>query len=135
MLRFRTTLATISLSILMTGCSMMAPRYSPSLDNVQKIKDGGTQSANVGAFGSTPAKDNAKTISLRGSSLASPYEGSYSAYLAEAIKLELSLAGKLAPNSEIEVSGVLEKNDINIPAVGSGRGDMQARFIVKRGVF
>jgi hypothetical protein len=26
----------------------------------------------------------------------------------------------------------LQKNDVNIPAVGSGTGDLEARFIVKR---
>lgn len=111
---------------------MTAPRYTASIDNVQKLKDGAIQPARVGTFRADPEKDNAKTISLRGSSLASPYNNSYAEYLAEALKQELSMAGKLAPDAQIEVSGALQKNDISIP-ISTGTGDITARFIVTRG--
>ena len=68
---------------------------------------------------------------MRGSSMTSPYEGSYANYLAEAIKAELVMAGKLAPGSDVEISGVLLKNDIDA-ATSVGTGDIQARFLVKR---
>jgi hypothetical protein len=122
-------LATITLS---SGCSMMAPRYTASIDNVQKIKDADTQPVKVGTFESTPGKGNANPISIRGSSLASPYDSSYAKYIAEALRQDLELAGRLAPDAKIEISGALQKNDVNIPAVGSGTGDLEARFIVKR---
>jgi hypothetical protein len=118
-------------AVLAGGCSLVAPRYTSSLENVQTIKDAGTQTASVGTIESGSGKGNHNPISLRGSSLASPYDNSYAKYLAEALKQELSLAGKLAPDAQIEVSGVLQKNDINIPAVGSGSGDLEARFVVK----
>lgn len=117
---------------LTSGCSMMAPRYTASVENVQKIKDADAQPVKVGAFESTPGKGNANPISIRGSSLASPYDSSYAKYIAEALKQDLELAGKLAPDAQIEISGALQKNDINIPAVGSGTGDLEARFVVKR---
>jgi hypothetical protein len=122
-------LATITLS---SGCSMMAPRYTASIENVQKIKDADTQPVKVGTFESTPGKGNANPISIRGSSLASPYDSSYAKYIAEALRQDLELAGRLAPDAKIEISGALQKNDVNIPAVGSGTGDLEARFIVKR---
>jgi hypothetical protein len=115
------------------GCAMVAPRYTASLENVQKIKDAGTQPVKVGVFTSIPGKDNANPISIRGSSLASPYDGSYSSYLAEALKQELSLAGRLSPDAQVEVSGALQKNDLSIPPVGSGSGILEARFVVTRG--
>jgi hypothetical protein len=118
-------------TILTAGCSMVAPKYTASLESVQKIKDSGASGVRVGSFLSTPAKDNEASISLRGSSMGSPY-GSYANYLAEALKQELSLAGKLAPDAQVEVTGTLQKNDINIPPVGSGRGDIEARFVVTR---
>ena len=121
----------LALASLFSGCSMMAPRYSASLENVQKIKDAGTQSVKIGNIESTPDKGNANPISLRGSSLASPYEGSYAKYLAEALKQEFSLAGRLAPDAKIEISGALQKNDINVP-LGSASGDLAARFVVTR---
>jgi len=123
-------LAAVALS---AGCSMVAPKYSPSLENVQKIKDANISPTKVGTFDFTAAAGNTNPISLRGSSLNSPYDGSYAKYIAEAVKQELVLAGKFAADAQLEVSGALQKNDINIPALGSGTGDLQARFVVKRG--
>jgi hypothetical protein len=121
-------LGTITLS---NGCTLMAPRYTASIDNVQKIKDADTQPVKVGTFESTPGNGNANPISLRGSSLASPYDSSYSKYIAEALRQDLELAGKLAPDAKIEITGALQKNDISVP-FSSGTGDLAARFIVKR---
>lgn len=121
----------LAATIFATGCSMVAPKYTASLENVQKIKDSGAGTVKIGTFLSTPAKDNEVSISLRGSSMASPY-GSYADYLAEALKQEFSLAGRLAPDAQVEVTGMLQKNDINIPPAGSGRGDIEARFVVTR---
>lgn len=117
---------------LISGCAMTAPRYTASLENVQKLKDAGAQPVGVGTFESVPGKDNANPISIRGSSLASPYDSSYAKYLAEALRQDLELAGRLKPNANIEISGVLQKNDLNVPAFGSATGTMQARFLVKR---
>jgi hypothetical protein len=121
----------LAMFALSSGCSMMAPRYTASIDNVQKIKDADTQPVRVGAFESIPGKGNNNPISIRGSSLASPYDSSYAKYIAEALRQDLELAGKLAPDAKIEISGALQKNDISIP-VSSGTGDLEARFIVKR---
>jgi hypothetical protein len=131
MFRQSLSILVIASAVLDGGCALVAPRYTASLENVQVIKDAGIQAVKVGAFDSTPGKDNANPISLRGSSLASPYDGSYSNYLAEAIRQELSLTGKLSPDAQIAVSGTLQKNDINIP-VSSGTGDLEARFVVTR---
>ena len=49
------------------------------------------------------------------------------------MRQDLELAGKLAPDAKIEISGALQKNDIDIPPVGSGTGDLEVRFVVKRG--
>jgi hypothetical protein len=65
--------------------------------------------------------------------LSSPYDGSYAHYLAEALKQELSLAGKLAPDAQVAVTGALQKNDINAAGFSTASGDIEARFIVMRG--
>lgn len=122
----------VLLTTLTSGCALVAPRYNASLDNVQKLKDSGMQPAKVGNFTSTPGKDNPNPISIRGSSLTSPYEGSYAKYLAQALQQDLSLAGKLAPDAQTEFSGALEKNDISVPPVGSASGDLAARFVITR---
>ncbi len=125
-------LAAAALVVLASGCSMMAPQYSASLTNVQMLKDASAFSAKVGEFSSGKDPANANPISIRGSSLNSPYASSYALYLAEAIKQELSLAGKLSPVAEVEISGVLQKNDLDASGFSKGTGIMEARFVVKK---
>ncbi len=121
------------LGTMVSGCSIVAPQYSASMENVQTLKDVGDVTAKVGKFVSSPDQANANPISLRGSSLASPYENSYAVYLAEAIKQELSLAGRLKPDTNIEISGALLKNDIDASGFSTATGDIEARFVVKKG--
>lgn len=111
---------------LMSGCTLMAPNYTASIENVQRLKEGGNFSATVGKFESVPDRGNANQISLRGSSLVSPYANSFAAYLAEAVKQELSLAGKLVPGTDVEVSGMLLKNDIDASGFSIATGIIQA---------
>lgn len=123
----------VLIGILGSGCSLMAPQYSASIDNVQKLKGAGDFTAKVGKFDSSADRANANPISLRGSALSSPYDNSYATYLAESIKQELSLAGKLNPGTDIEISGVLLKNDIDTSGINIATGDIEARFVVKKG--
>jgi hypothetical protein len=131
----RTALLSLALvaATLSTGCSMVAPRYSPSIENVQKLKDAGVQPARVAAFESTPGKENPKSLTVRASPMSSPYDGSYANYLSEALKEELSMAGKLAADAQIEVKGALQKNDISAGGFSTNSGDIAARFVVTRG--
>lgn len=113
-----------------SGCSTVAPQYSASIENVQVLKDSGSPGAKAGAFSQEASvKDS---VSLRASSMNSPY-GTYGNYLAEAVKQELQMAGKLSPGANIEVSGVLLKNSIDISGLSTGYGDIEARFVVKKG--
>ena len=133
MIRKGLILIALGLTTLTSGCALVAPHYNASLENVQRLKDAGMQPAKVGNFTSAPDKANANPISIRGSSLNSPYEGSYAKYLAQALEQELSLAGKLAPDAQMEFSGALLKNDISVPPMGSASGDLAARFVITRG--
>lgn len=126
-------LVVLLLVVFGSGCSMMAPQYSASIDNVETLKAASVHAAKVGKFESNKDKGNANPISIRGSGLTSPYENSYATYLEEAIKQELTLAGKMDPSSDIEISGVLQKNDIDASGFSSATGDIEARFVVKRG--
>lgn len=132
MQRSMTIAMALAVAIFSTGCSMMAPQYTASLDNVQKLKDAGAYTAKVGNFSSAPDKDNANPISLRGSSMVSPYQESYAAYLAEALKQELDLAKRLSPDASIEITGTLLKNDVDASGMSVGTVDLQARFVVMR---
>lgn len=118
-------------AIIGTGCASVAPPYSASIENVQKLKDNGSYSAKVGDFGSASDPDNVNPLRIRANSASSPYQNSYANYLSEALKQELALSSKLTQNSNIEVSGTLLKNNVHAGGLAIGYADIQARFIVK----
>jgi hypothetical protein len=56
----------------------------------------------------------------------------YGDYLASALRQELELAKLENPQSRLEVSGVLVKNNIDAGGISTNEGQIEARFIVKR---
>jgi hypothetical protein len=132
MRRFISIFFALLVSVLATGCSMMAPQYTASLDNVQVLKDSGIPTTKVGQFNASTDKGYANPISIRGSQLSSPYENSYANYLSAAIKQELSLAKKLSPDTSVEILGTVLKNDIDASGFSIGFVEIEARFVVKQ---
>lgn len=115
------------------GCSMVAPKYTPSVSGVQELKQSGDIKAEVAPFDSKEQRGNANPISLRGSQMHSPYNDSYAAYLTEAVRQDLILAGELSPQSDLVITGTLLKNDLSAGSASTGEGDIEARFIVRKG--
>ncbi|MBI1889305.1 MAG: hypothetical protein HYS18_01525 [Burkholderiales bacterium] len=132
MQRIKIALLALAVTIFSSGCAMVAPQYTASLDNVQALKDSGNYSTKVGEFQAGKDKAYANPISIRGSTLMSPYNNSYANYVAEALKQELALAKKLSADTSTEISGMVLKNDIDATGVEKGFADIEARFIVKR---
>lgn len=117
----------------LSGCSMTAPPYAPDVDNVSLLKAGKIADTKVGQFDDAPvASGNANPISLRGSKMHSPVNDSYSAYLSDALKQDLTLAGKYSDTSTTVVTGTLQKNDLDGASMSQGHGQIEARFIVTR---
>ncbi|MCX7220769.1 MAG: hypothetical protein NTY70_18105 [Burkholderiales bacterium] len=132
MSRLKVILLTFLFLTFNTGCSVMAPQYNLSVDNVQLLKNSGTSLLKVGEFTSKEAPGNTNPISIRGSSLSSPYQNSYANYLAEALKQELTLAKKISAAASSEISGMLLQNDIDASVSSVGTTTIEARFIVKQ---
>ncbi|OGB24478.1 MAG: hypothetical protein A3I66_10735 [Burkholderiales bacterium RIFCSPLOWO2_02_FULL_57_36] len=132
MKRLTTALLALGLSVFGTGCAMVAPQYTASLENVQILKDSGNSTAKVAEFQASKDKAYANPISIRSVSLASPYDDSYASYLTAALKQELSLAKKLSQDANVEISGTVLKNDIDTSGVSMSWAQVEARFIVKR---
>ncbi len=120
--------AILVIALSSAGCSMMAPQYRSSLENVNQLKKMGSVSVKVGKF--SDGNDVQKTVSIRGSSMSSPYQDSYSQYVAEALKEELERARVWAPDASIEISGILLKNDIS--TMDTGLVTIEARFEVRK---
>jgi hypothetical protein len=125
-----TVLLLSAVALLAGGCTSVLPRYSPSLENVQALKNAGSPKARVVDFADTPEVNR---ITLRGGPLASPINGSYGAYLADAIRQEFELAKALDPAATVEISGVLLKNDVNVANIITGSAIVEARVVVKKG--
>lgn len=126
--------AGISSLILLTclgGCSMMAPKYTLSANNVQALRDAGAVTTTIGKVAAQGDDAHDQSISLRGSAMKSPY-GSYANYLAEALTQELREAKILDGKSQIQISAVLLKNDIHAAGFSTASADIDARFQVIR---
>lgn len=117
----------------LSGCTLMAPEYGSSVENLQALRLSGDSKVAVAQFS---AKDNDESkvneISLRGSSLVSPY-GSYARYLQESLTRDLRDTGRLDPQAKVSVSGVLLKNALDGSGIETGTADMECRFTVQRG--
>lgn len=131
MLRFQ--IVVLLMLIAISGCTTTAPPYTVSVPNIQKLRDVGSSKITVTKV-DLPAKNQEKlnSISLRGSTLLSPYDGSYAKYLREALRMEFYEAGRLAENSNIELSGVLMQNDIDSTGFSIGTSILEAKFMVLR---
>jgi hypothetical protein len=122
--------STVALSLLVTACSMQAPPYQVSLENVQTIKRAKLEKVNVGSITSTKQLDS---ISIRGSSMYAPTNKSYGLYLTKALEDELKLAKLWSGVSSTVITGVMLTNDIDVSGFSEGTGDASAKFVVTRG--
>jgi|CXWL01.1.fsa_nt_gi hypothetical protein len=124
-------LALLALAVA-SGCAQMAPNYSPSVENIQKMRDSGAAKVRVGRFEAklvTGQKDDA--IQLRANTMQSPYGGKFSTYIQEAMKSELQAARLLDDKSSLEIGGVVMKNDVSVASFSQGTGEIEARVIVR----
>ncbi|MDT8405288.1 hypothetical protein [Sulfuriflexus sp.] len=114
--------------VFLPGCAIQAHKYEIAAENIQILKRSGKSAIRVGEFSSASPKINALTI--RGSTFESPYNGSYEEYLKTAITEDLKQASHYAADSNIEVSGVLLKNEFDASGVNIGTASISARVIV-----
>lgn len=110
--------------VAISGCSITAPAYSPTVKSTESLK--GLSAPAMVVKDVTAADKKLNKVSLRGNTLVSPY-GDYSGYLAEALRTELKAAGLWSDNSPMQLSAVLTKNDIDA-AVSQGAGTVSAKF-------
>ena len=94
------SIAVATICILVGACSTPAPPYTPRMETVQVLADGGDSKVKVGRFDSSEKLDH---IGLRAESMHSGVGDSFGAYLADAIRQDFSLANRIDPGSEIEI--------------------------------
>jgi len=133
MIRFSLAATIVALTLSIGGCSLNAPKYTPSLDNANRLRDAHIAPIKVGAF-TADEKDRSRVdkISLRASSYASPYKGSFISYVEEAARAELADAQALDPNAPTQLDGKLLRNDVDV-GMSTGNADIEAQFVLRRG--
>lgn len=119
-------------AILLSACvSMTAAIYQPDFSSVNTLRDRGLTPVRVGVFAS--GSDVKNTLSLRAGQMHSSYGKSYAAYLQNALEQQLNIAQLLNAQSDIEITGVLEKNHFDASGVRTGVANISARFVMTRG--
>jgi hypothetical protein len=116
------------------ACSAIkAPNYQSSVDNVATLQGLGDVKVSVGAVKPNAANVAAlNDVTIRGRSLESPY-GDYAEYLKEALRTDLTTAGKYDQNAPHAVNAVLTRNRLDASGVNVGEAELAARFSVTNG--
>jgi len=108
------------------GCTAMAPNYNSSVDNIQKLRDSGAAPASVGSFeAKLVSGQRDDSISLRASTMESPYGGRFTAYIEQALKADLAATQLLDEKSNVVIGGVVTKNDVSIASMSEGNGEIK----------
>jgi hypothetical protein len=131
LLKIGRTIGTLVPAALLSACSMMAAPYSPDVDNIQSLKNATAARARLATFDSPPSAKNPYPLPVRANTMRSPVGDSFGAYLNDAMKQELTIAGRLAQQDGVEVKATLLENDVSA-GVGTGDATLAARFVVTR---
>jgi len=121
---------TLLACIFISACTINAPKYQPSVDNSNLLQDISNTKLSVVRF--KDSKPEVNDLSMRGSTLESPYDKSFSLYLSKALEEELRLAGIWDKNSQIQISGVLIDNQLDVSGFSVGTASITVKFMVKR---
>jgi len=119
-------LSIVFVLVVLSACSIPAPKYTPSYQNVQLIKGEGS-GVNVEPFTGEPKLG---VISLRASSLSSPYGKDFIHYIEVALESELEKAGLLQEGSSRKITAVIKKNNLDSSSFSVGEGVIRATFSV-----
>lgn len=70
---------------------------------------------------------------LRAATMTSPQGANFGDYIAAALRQELELAKLYDAQSGLEITGELLRNNIDAGGLSTNQGQIEARFLVKRG--
>lgn len=123
--------AGIAMSAILVGCAGPAPNYAPSIDNVEVLKKIGGNAVKTGVIDVAPGIPGGNSMALRAATMLSPVGKNFGDYIAAALRQELELAKLYNPQSGIEISGNLLRNNIDAGNISTNTGQIEARFLVK----
>ena len=124
-------LALVFATLVIAGCATPAPNYSISIPHVEKLKSSGAGPVAVAPVTAQGSEANDEAIAVRASRMVSPY-GSFAKYLQSALTQELTEARLLDPQSGVQLTATLLKNDVSAAGVITASATIEARFVVRK---
>jgi len=115
------------------GCATKAPAYQSSIENVQLLQQRiGAVKVSVGSV-KADEKGAGAQLSSRAMSIESPYPDGYAGYVREALRADLTAAGKLDPAAPRAINAVLTVNRLDTSGINVGEAEVAARFSLTEG--
>lgn len=115
-----------------SGCvSVKMGSPQPSLQTLEALRTGDLPAMRVGTFALAPGLPASLDTSagVRAASLSSPEGGSFAKYLGKTLETDLRMTGKLDPNSDLVVEGLLTASAVNSSV---GTANLGAKFSLVR---
>lgn len=121
--------------VLAAGCATKAPAYQSSIENVQVLQQRiGAVKVSVGSVKADEKGAGAlDQLSSRAMSIESPYPDGYAGYVREALRADLTAAGKLDPAAPRAINAVLTVNRLDTSGINVGEAEVAARFSLTEG--
>jgi hypothetical protein len=118
------------LMLALAACvSPPAPKYQPAIDNTGLLLKQSTKRG-VGKFTAAAEVSN-RSLAVRTSQLTGGSDGTFSTYLHDAIIAELQTSARYDASSELEISGILTRNELS-SGIGTGTATVGAEFALTR---
>jgi len=115
-----------------SGCvSVKMGSPQPSLQTLEALRASDYPAMRVGAFAPAPGLPASldRSAGIRAVSLSSPEDGSFAKYLGKTLETDLRMTGKLDPNSDLVVDGLLTASEVD-SSVGTAK--LGAKFSLTR---
>jgi len=114
-----------------TACvNMTLPVPQPTMQTLQIMRGSDLAPMKVGKFTAAPGlKGGDSSVTIRSVVLAAP-DGSLATYLQKQVEADLRAAGKLDPESSLELDGELTQSDAN--SMNAGNAVLAAKFVLHK---
>lgn len=124
-------LGALMVAVALSGCALGVPNYSPRYEVIDQLKTKSIGKLAVGDFQPSDPRADVNHITLRGSPL-SPENGTFSDYLENALRSDLTEIGVYDPAAGIRLDATLLKNDIDVSGFSTGTGVLEVRLSVSK---
>jgi hypothetical protein len=123
----------VVMSLTTASCAQTLGSHQVSLEAVEMLRSGNIPPMHVGKFALAPGRLSSvdKSVGIRSVSLSSPDGASFAEYLGKTLETDLRAAGKLDPNSNLIVQGLLTDSSVSA-GIADGTASLGAKFSLLR---